>query len=250
MRRHSRSIVVATVAILLGYGVASAADITCGQTIARTIERSGQSDNPSYDGGSGDVLAITIVPVAPDTACLESGLTFDPYWEIFDPDGRRVQIPLGDGGRRCLGLGGSAACETAQLSESSENGPYTLVVTDFGKNCGGTYRVTVENVSGTVDGANVDPTNPQCARFNDKGKPDGTQPITPGEAVSGAIDEIGETDTFTFAGQQGETATIQLAPGTSSGGTFDPRWTLFGPDGSAVSDDCSTLTCTRGPLTA
>src|SRR5262245_25228811 len=250
MRRHSRSIVVTTVAILLACGAALAADIECGQTIERTIERSGQSDTLAYDGGIGDVLSITVVPVAPDTDCVARGLTFDPYWEIFDPDGRRVQIPLGDGGRRCLGLGGAAACETAPLDESSENGPYTLVVTDFGKNCGGTYRITVENVSGTVDGIAVDPANPQCARFNDKGKPDGTQPITRGEPVSGAIDDVGETDTFTFAGQQGETVTIQLTPGTSNGGMFDPRWTLFGPDGSAVSDDCSTLTCARGPLTA
>ena len=250
MRRHSWSIVAATVTILLGCGLAPAADITCGQTIERTIERSGQSDTLAYDGGVGDVLSITVVPVAPDPGCVVSGLTFDPYWEIFDPDGRRVQIPLGDGGRRCLGFGGAAACETAPLRESSENGPYTLVVTDFGKNCSGTYRITVENVSGTVDGAAVDPANPQCALFNEKGKPDGTQPITRGEAVSGAIDDIGETDTFTFAAQQDETVIIQLALGTSSGGTFDPRWTLFGPDGSAVSGDCSTLTCTRGPLTA
>src|SRR5215475_296018 len=159
MRRHSRSIVVATVAILLGYGLASAADITCGQTIERTIERSGQSDTLSYDGGIGDVLSITIVPVAPDTDCVARGLTFDPYWEIFDPDGRRVQIPLGDGGRRCLGLGGAAACETAPLDESSENGPYTMFVTDFGKNCSGTYRLSVENVSGTVNGIPFNPAN-------------------------------------------------------------------------------------------
>ena len=227
--------------------VASAADISCGETIERTIERGGQSDTLAYDGGPGDLLSITVVPVAPSADCAASGLTFDPYWELFAPDGRRVEIPLGDGGRRCLGLVGAASCETAPLDESSEDGPYTLVVTDFGKNCAGTYRLTVENVSGTVDGAGFDPANPPCARFNDKGKLDGTRPITRGDVVSGAIDEIGETDTFTFDGQ-GETVTIQLAIENSSGGTFDPRWTLFGPDGSAVSDDCSTLTCTRGPL--
>ena len=132
-------------------------------------------------------------------------------------------------------------------STTSEEGRYTLVGTDFGKDGAGTYRLTVENVSATVDGAAFDPANPPGARFNDKGKPDGTQPITRGEIVSGAIDEIGETDTFTFDGE-GETVTIQLATVDSSDATFDPRWTLFGPDGSAVSDDCSTLSCTRGPL--
>src|SRR4029077_1111954 len=125
--------------------------------------------------------------------------------------------------------------------------PSTVRVRAGGKNCAGTYRVTVENVSATVDGAAFDPANPPCARFNDKGKPDGTQPITRGEIVSGAIDEIGETDTFTFDGQ-GETVTIQLVTVDSSDATFDPRWTLFGPDGSAVSAHGSTLSCTRGPL--
>jgi cysteine-rich repeat protein len=250
MRRHSSPIVVAALTILLGCGAAFAADITCGQTIERTIERGGQGDSVAYDGGPGDVLSITIVPVSPSPDCIASGLTFDPFWELFDPDGRRVEIPLGDGGRRCLGLGGAAACETVPLDEPSDQGPYTLFVTDFGKNCAGTYRLTVENVSGTVNGVPFDPANPPCARFNDKGKPDGTQPITRGEPISGAIDEIGETDTFTFQGQQGETVTIALSPGTSSGGTFDPRWTLFDPQGNAVSDDCSTLTCTRGPLSS
>jgi cysteine-rich repeat protein len=249
MRRHSWSIAAAALTILLGCGAASAADITCGQTIERTIERGGQSDSVAYDGGPGDVLSITIVPASPSPDCIASGLTFDPFWELFDPDGRRVEIPLGDRGRRCLGLGGAASCETTALDEPSDQGPYTLIVTDFGKNCSGTYRLTIENVSGTVNGVPFDPADPPCARFNDKGKPDGTQPITRGEPVSGAIDEIGETDTFTFDGQ-GETVTIQLALGTSSGGTFDPRWTLFDPQGNAVSDDCSTLTCTRGPLSS
>jgi hypothetical protein len=132
MRRHSSPIVVAALTILLGCGAAFAADITCGQTIERTIERGGQGDSVAYDGGPGDVLSITIVPVSPSPDCIASGLTFDPFWELFDPDGRRVEIPLGDGGRRCLGLGGAAACETVPLDEPSDQGPYTLFVTDFG----------------------------------------------------------------------------------------------------------------------
>jgi cysteine-rich repeat protein len=247
MRRHSWSIAAAALTILLGCGAAFAADISCGQTIERTIERGGQSDFVAYDGGPGDVLSITIVPVSADPDCVASGLTFNPYWELFDPDGDRVpiQIANGDVGRLCPGLSGAASCETTELMESSETGPYTLVVTDSGKNCAGTYRLTVENVSGTVNGVSFDAANPPCARFNDKGKPDGTQPITRGDPVSGAIDEIGETDTFTFEGKKGETVTIVLSLGTSSGGTFDPRWTLFAPDGTAISDDCSTLTCSR-----
>jgi cysteine-rich repeat protein len=252
MRRHSSPIVVAALTILLACRAAFAADISCGQTIERTIERSGQSDTLSYDAGYGDVLSITIVPVSSDDpGCAPSdptGPNFDPYWELFDPGGRRVQI-LSSDGRRCPGVGTPAACETAEL-EPTDTGPYTLVVTDSGKNCSGTYRVTVENVSDTVDGADVDPANPQCARFNDKGKPDGTQPIMRGEPLGGAIDEIGETDTFTFEGQPNEPVTIRLA--TSTGGTFasDLRWTLFGPDfdsngSNAVSGDCSTLECSR-----
>ena len=123
-----------------------------------------------------------------------------------------------------------------------------MVVTDFAKNCAGTYRVTVENISPTVDGVPVDPANPQCARFNDLGKPDGTQPITRRDPVGGAIDEIGETDTFTFEGQQGETVEIVLMP-KEQRGTFAQslHWALFGPDfdstgSNAVSDDC-TPTC-------
>src|SRR4029077_4418970 len=172
----------------------------CGETIERTIERGGQSDKLAYDGGPGDVLSITVVPVAPSADCADSGLTFDPYWELFAPDGSRVEIPLGDGGRRCLGLVGAASCETAPLDQWSEDGPYTLVVTDFGKNCAGTYRVTVENVSATVNGAPFDPEHPPCSLFNEFGKPAGTQPIARGVPVAGAIDEIGETDTFTFQG--------------------------------------------------
>ena len=241
MRRHSRSIVVAAAIILVACGAAWAQDILCGQTIERTIERSGQSDSLSYEGGTGDVLAITVVPVSQPPDCVASGQVFNPYWEFFDPNGNRVAV-LSSDGRRCLGLDGVASCETTQLplTASPDTGFYTLVVTDTGKNCAGTYRVTVENVSGTVDGAPVDPANPQCARFNDQGKPDGTQPITRGEPVGGAIDEDGETDTFTFEGTGGETVTIAL-----SDVTFDAHWTLFGPDGNAVSDDCSTLSCNR-----
>jgi len=252
MRRHSRSIVVVPVAILLSCGVALAADIECGQTIERTIERAGQSDTLAYNAGSGDVLSITVVPVSADADCVANGQVLNPYWELFDPDGNRVPL-LSSDGRRCLGLEGAAACETTKLTESSPE-PYTLVVTDTGKNCAGTYRVTIENVSPTVDGEPVDPAAPQCARFNDEGKPDGTQPIGRGDPIAGAIDEFGETDTFTFEGQQGETVDIVLA--TSTGGTFaqDLRWTLFGPDfdsngSNAVSGDCAP-TCVSGVCTS
>jgi cysteine-rich repeat protein len=256
MRRHSRSIVVAAATILVACGAVSAQDIMCGQTIERTIERSGQSDTLAYDGGIGDVLSITIVPVSQPPECVANGQTFNPYWEFFDPDGNRVPL-LSPDGRRCLGLDGVASCVTKQLplTASSDSGFYTLVVTDTGKNCAGTYRVTVENVSPTVDGQPVDPAAPQCARFNDNGKPDGTQPIGRGDPIGGAIDEIGETDTFTFEGQQGETVEIVLA--TSDGGTFAQflHWALFGPDfdstgSNAVSGECAPTCDDSGVCTS
>src|SRR5262249_25996571 len=145
MRRHSRSIVVTTVAILLACGAALAADMECGQTIERTIERGGQSDPLAYDGGIGDVLSITAVPVAPDTDCVARGLTFDPYWEIFDPDGRRVQIPLGDGGRRCLGLGGGGAGGAPTLDGSSGDRAHTPVGPPLRKKRRGPHRRTVRD---------------------------------------------------------------------------------------------------------
>ena len=204
MRRHSRSIALASLFILLLTGLAYADDIVCGETLTRLIDDRGVEDDLTFTALQGEVVSVTVAAAAGQP------FKFDPQWQITDSDGHKV--PLANDDTRC----GSTEhqCETLRFEASDT---YTLSVRDDNHNAAGIYNVTLEAVSATANGAlNGPPAQvPACARLNQSGKPDGTQLIERGQLVGGAIDAFGETDTFTFAAAAGDVVTIGLATGGS-----------------------------------
>jgi cysteine-rich repeat protein len=244
MRRHSRSIALASLFILLLTGLAYADDIICGETLTRLIDDRGVEDDLTFTALQGEVVSVTVAAAAGQP------FKFDPQWQITDSDGHKV--PLANDDTRC----GSTEhqCETLRFEASDT---YTLSVRDDNHNAAGIYNVTLEAVSATANGAlNGPPAQvPACARLNQSGKPDGTQLIERGQLVGGAIDAFGETDTFTFAAAAGDVVTIGLATGGSPADSFDPAWKLFDPNGAIVGGGDQgivycTDSCDRGPLPA
>jgi hypothetical protein len=92
---------------------------------------------------------------------------------------------------------------------------YTIEVYDYGQDNTGTYNLTLDAVSATLNGA------PSCA-----------QAITCGQTLTGPIDALGDTDTYSFNAHTGDVVLITVAPVSGTG--FNPDWALFAPDGTLV----------------
>ncbi len=210
----------------------SAATLLCGQTVQDVIEETDRPDTMVFLGAPGEVVSIAVTPV-PGAHHL-----FTPRWEVFDPLGGRVLTSTGE--RRCAGR-----CETAPLPTA---GLFLLQVFDPGRAGAGAYTVSLEAVSGTAFGFSNGPPVPICARFPD-GFADGTQVITRGTTVQGALRPVGETDTFTFNGAAGELVEISIEA-TNGPPAFTPAWVLFDTRGRPVAESSGSCdpSCTLPPL--
>ncbi len=245
MHRHPRSIALGALAIFLLPRVVTAQELRCGDTLRRTIEQ--KFDFVSFNAKQGEVVSISVAPVAEPP----QDPNFAPEFQLEDPDGDIVFLAGASRLRVCESA--VHQCETTVLPL---DGTYTLIVNDNGKKQTGTYTVSLEAVSQTADGAwNGPPTAsapvaPACKRTNASGKADGTQAIDFDTPVGGVIDDLGETDTFTFEAAAGETMAVELNR-LAAGDLFHPRWKLFDPSGQPVEGDCDAdETCSRGPLAA
>lgn len=67
-------------------------------------------------------------------------------------------------------------------------------------------------------------------------------PINFGEAGSGAITNINEIDTYTFAGNSGDQLFMRTSEGEVKNGPFGPEFTIYRPDGSQL---CSATNTTH-----
>ncbi len=245
MRRHSPSILTTAFVIhcagWLAPGWAPAATVLrCGETREQAI--TSKFDFLTFDAEAGEAVSITVATAPGQDA------NFAPEFQLEDPDADSVFFT--DGSRICRSV--VHQCEAILPA----TGTYTITVNDDGKKQTGTYFITLEAVSATAQGLPNGPSDepgegPTCRRVNDLGKADGTQPIAIGVPAGGALDVVGETDTFTFLAAAGQLVALTLEPVTPLPEGFDPRWKLFAPDGTALGGDCSAgETCARGPLAA
>ncbi|MFQ3662518.1 MAG: hypothetical protein SNJ69_09005 [Chloroflexaceae bacterium] len=112
---------------------------------------------------------------------------------------------------------GAQVCEASDKTLVSmscsltESGSYSLFIDDYYRRGTGTYRILIQ-------------------RLNSPGSP---AIITVGRTAEGALDGVGEFDTFTLNGTAGETFTLTL---TRTSGAFAPRLIVYDPAGTKICD--------------
>ena len=214
--------------IALAFGAAAllgspASAAVCGETVSGSISAPGEVDTYPVQLAAGDVVSLTIG---------QSGAKpfFAPRVELRTASNLRVQF---DGGQNDCGP--TEACVSAPIPAS---GTYTLRVFDP-PNGVGNYGVTFETLSGGWNGASNAPPAPVC------GAPaDGTRALACGDTIVGAIDVIGDSDTYTFLASAGDRIGVHGDIGLE----------LFAPGGARVgfeggSPSCAT-NCASDPLPA
>jgi hypothetical protein len=184
--------------------------LACGETVSSTLDRYGDADTYTFYAAAGDVLALSIS--RPPTS------TVNPVIELFAPGG--AWVAFRDGGLYCEYL----SCLTAPLPAG---GVYTAKVTDSGITHLGAYSFTLDAVSGSFDGASNGPPAPACG-----GAPDGAQPLTCGQRVTGSIAHEGDSDAFTFLANAGEGVSVLLEQ--PAGSALEPAAELYTPSGELV----------------
>lgn len=120
---------------------------------------------------------------------------------------------------------GAQVCEASDRTLVSmscsltQSGSYSLFIDDYYRRGTGTYRILIQ-------------------RLNSPGSP---ATITVGRTAEGALDAVGEFDTFALNGTAGETFTLTL---TRTSGAFAPRLIVYDPAGAKIcdgSDNASTV---------
>jgi len=201
------------IALVLATGAGAAAQpIACGETVSGAFATADEVDVLTFAAQGGEAVVITTPPAVAPEAC----------WQLRAPGGGAVgQSKCGGGAARTL---------------PGETGTYSIEVFANGVGATGPWVLTLEFVSATANGASNGPPAPACGVVGD-----GTRPIACGETLTGAFEVVGETDTFTFAGQGGEVVAIAVP------GTPDPEtcWQLFAPNGSAVGGAECRIAATR-----
>ena len=64
MRRHLRPIALLPLCILFLAGIARADDISCGETLSRTIDDRGIEDDLTFTAQQGEVVSVTVAAQA------------------------------------------------------------------------------------------------------------------------------------------------------------------------------------------
>jgi len=188
-----------------------AAAIVCGETVSGTISTLGESDEYPLQLAAGDVVSVSVSPWV--------GFNFAPIVILATP----AQQPLLlDGASTC---GPGSVCRSAPAPVS---GSYTLRVggNNFGPTA--TYSVTIEVLSGSWNGASNAPPTPACGAVAD-----GMRPIGCSETISGAIDTISDSDTYSFVASTGDRIGIN--------GNASLR--LFAPGGAPVGFEGGNPSC-------
>jgi len=112
----------------------------------------------------------------------------------------------------------------APASLLAQTGVYTIVL---GSSAGGSFSLTLEAVSGSINGGGNGWSPLVCG----SGVPDGSREIACGQLLAGSLDLAGDSDTYTFLAEAGDVVTLTLSDGIAN---FDPVAELYGPDGASL----------------
>jgi hypothetical protein len=172
----------------LGGAVCRAAPLLrCGETASGTL-------------AAGEPKLFTFAALAGDAVRIHAGGAALPAVSLVAPDGAAV----------------SAA------DPLPESGVYTLVLASA---AGGAFAVTLEAVSGSVNGGGNGWPPLVCAGA------DGARSIGCGQTLAGSINVAGDSDVFTFLAEAGDVVTLGVNDAVAG---FDPVAELFAPGGAVV----------------
>ena len=163
--------------------------LRCGETVAGTLA-AGEVDYFTFAARAGDAVRIH----APGPALAAPAL---------------------------VAPSGAVVSATAALPET---GVYTIVLA---AGAGGSYRLTLEAVSGSANGGGNGWPPLVCSQ----GISDGSREIACGQTLPGTLDLVGDTDTTVFLAEPGDVVTLAVNDGVSG---FDPVAELFAPSGAPV----------------
>jgi hypothetical protein len=225
---------VSALTMVFGLSVRLADAVECGQTVSdQTPMTPGNCftlhQETLFDARPGDVVGVTVAPV---DSLAQTAL----HWELYDAADNL--LTLAGGGTSCPA---ATTCYSGPLPSS--DGPFLLCVYDT-DNSFVDFNLALEAVSATFNGASNGPPDPVCGASLD-----GTEPISGGQPVSGAINPFGDTDTFTFAGTAGSKVRVDLRSGDATDGVFFAGWNLLAPNGSLIhltGEVCLSDTCCQG----
>jgi len=105
-----------------------------------------------------------------------------------------------------------------------QSGVYTVEVT---AGAAGGYGLTLEATSGSINGGGNGWPPLVCG----SGVPDGSLAIACGQTRGGALDAVGDSDTYSFLAEAGDVVTIAVNDSISG---FDPVAELFAPGGAPL----------------
>lgn len=184
----------------------------CGETLSGTISSPGELDTYTLQLAAGDVVGVTVSP--------RIGFEFAANVLILT----QASQPLRFGS--ALNCAAGSVCTTVPAPAS---GPYRVIVSGNSSGPSATYAVTVEVLSGSWNGASNAPPAPACGAVAD-----GMRVVGCGEPISGTIDALGDSDTYSFLASAGDRV------GLHGNATLE----LFAPGGAPVGFDGGSLTCT------
>ncbi len=128
----------------------------------------------------------------------------------------------GPGGRQVCGASDQALVSTG--CSLTESGVYSLFVDDYYRRGTGTYRILIQRLN----------------------SPGNAATIAVGGTAEGALDAVGEFDTYTLQGTAGETFTLTL---TRTSGAFAPRLRVYDPAGAELCDGSDNATAVLAACT-
>jgi len=188
-------------------------EFPCGDTLPGVIDAFGDTDAFTFDAVGGEVVGLTYAR--------SSGNGAIPTIKLFGPTG--APVPLNGSTDYCgPSVYAGYTCVSSALPDS---GIYTVVVWDAGLNQTGPYDLTLEALSGSMNG---EPNGPPTASLA-CGTPDGTRTLFCGHTIGQTIDAWGDTDSYSFDSMLGEIVTLRTQASPGSG--VEPIAKLFGPEG-------------------
>jgi hypothetical protein len=190
--------------------------LTCGQTRSGALEGAfidvlGDTDTFTFDAVGDEAAAVTVWG--------STGIVPNLVMRVFDPNGQPLQLNNLDDfieGPTC----GSGVCASESFMPGA-SGTYTVLAWDFQNNQTGSYDITLEATTGTLNAS-------ACTSAT---------ALACGVTLSGALDGAnfdlrGDTDTFTFDAIGGEAVAVTVWP--SAGLSPNPVLTLFDPNGQEL----------------
>lgn len=165
------------------------AAITCGQSTSSSLSAVGEQDFYAFTATAGDAVTIRV-------ARTSGGM--NPYIELYDSAGTRIAYSNA--------LSGNYINLDKTLTS---DGTYTIVVSDYGNNAKGNYKITFQKLN----------------------NPCNALPITCGQTLTGSISAAGEQDIYTFTESEGSAVQFVL---TRLSGTLDPSLELYDNTGKRL----------------